>query len=266
MNNVWMISHDYIDWVENFLVLSLTPEIKQLMTLNVPGQSKSLMTVDRKGIATIPINGPLAPMPHAMMKMFGGTSTSELKKSLLEAQSNSKIKGVLMPVNSPGGNNAMIDETANLIHEISKVKPILAQTMGENGSAAYYLSSNANKIFAQNRTNRIGSIGTRLVIADDSEAMQKAGIKNIVIDTGKNKSIGQSGVKITDEQKEYLGEIVQELNSYFEESVVRGRNNIDINQVNDGSIFLAKNAVKNNLIDGIQPIEKTRARLEAMIF
>jgi len=259
-----MISYDFIDWVENFIQRSVSFEVEQLMALNGLNDIPPLMTVDKKGIATIPVNGPLAPMPHALMKMFGGTSTSELKRSLMQVRNNPKIKGVMMPVNSPGGNNAMIDETATLINQISKAKPILAHTTGENGSAAYYLSSQANKVFAQNRTNRIGSIGTRLVVSDDSEAMEKKGIKNIVIDTGKNKSVGHGPV--TEEQKEYLSGIVNELNGYFEESVQRGRPNIDIKQVNDGSIFLAKDAITKGLIDNIQSLEKTRTTLEAMIF
>lgn len=264
MNNIWMISYEWIDWVENFLQQSAVVDIEQFMLSAGAKSVQPLMTIDQKGIATIPINGPLAPMPHALMKMFGGTSTSELKRSFNQVQGNPKIKGVLMPVNSPGGNNAMIDETASLINQIAKVKPVLAHTTGENGSAAYYLSSQANKNFAQNRTNRIGSIGTRLVISDDSEAMEKAGIKNIVIDTGKNKSVGHGPV--TDEQKEYLSGIVNELNGFFEESVKRGRPNIDINQVNDGSIFLANQAVTNGLIDNVQSLEETRGRLDAMIF
>ena len=264
MNNIWMISYEFIDWVENFLQQSVIVDIEQFMLSPGAKSVQPLMSVDKKGVATIPINGPLAPMPHALMKMFNGTSTSELKRSFDQIRNNPKIKGVLMPVNSPGGNNAMIDETASLINQVSKIKPVLAHTTGENGSAAYYLSSQANKNFAQNRTNRIGSIGTRLVISDDSEAMQKAGIKNIVIDTGKNKSVGHGPV--TDEQKEYLSGIVNELNSFFEESVQRGRPNIDINQVNDGSIFLANQAVNNGLIDKVQSIENTRATLEAMIF
>ena len=185
-----MISYEFIDWVENFLQQSVIVDIEQFMLSPGAKSVQPLMSVDKKGVATIPINGPLAPMPHALMKMFNGTSTSELKRSFDHVRNNPKIKGVLMPVNSPGGNNAMIDETASLINQVSSIKPVLAHTTGENGSAAYYLSSQANKNFAQNRTNRIGSIGTRLVISDDSEAMQKAGIKNIVIDTGKNKSVG----------------------------------------------------------------------------
>jgi len=264
MNNIWMINHDHIEWVANFLKQSVQIDVEQFMLSKGAKQVAPLMTVDKKGIATIPVMGPLAPMPHAVMKMFGGTSTIELKKSFEQVANSSRIKGVIMPTNSPGGNNAMIDETAALIHEVAKNKPVLAHTIGQNGSASYYVTSQANKIFAQNRTNQIGSIGTRLVVPDVSEAMEKAGIKNIVIDTGENKTIGQ-GKKVTEGQQEYLRGIVNHLQDFFEETVQRGRPGIDIKQVNDGSIFLANVAQQKGLIDGIDSMEGTRARLEAMI-
>jgi len=259
-----MINHDYIDWVANFIKQSVEIDIEQFMRSTGAQAVAPMMSIDKKGIATIPIMGPMAPMPHAVMKMFNGTSTSELKKSFQQALTNPRIKGVLMPVNSPGGNNAMIDETAALIREVSQRKPVLAHVTGQNGSAAYYASSQANKIYAQNRTNQIGSIGTKLVIQDTSEALEKAGVKNIVIDTGNNKSIGQ-GTKVTEAQQEYLQEIVNTLQGYFDKTVVEGRPDVDINAVNDGSIFLAQIAKEKGLIDGINPIENTRARLHAMI-
>lgn len=264
MNNIWMINLDYIDWVNNFLKQSVEIDIEQFMKSPGARTVAPMMTVDRKGIATIPIVGPMAPASHAMMKMFGGTSTSELKSSFARALNDNKIKGVLMPVNSPGGNNAMIDETASLIHQVAQRKPVVAHVFGQNGSAAYYTTSQATKIYAENRTNQIGSIGTRLVIKDFSEAMEKAGIKNVVIDTGDNKSIGQGG-PVTPEQKEYLQDIVSNLQGYFNETVERGRPGIDIKAVNDGSIFLANIAQQKGLIDGIDSLASTRGRLEAMI-
>ena len=263
MFNIWMIESDGIESkFENLINVLFGFDIEQRIrgeTFN----ASPLMTVN-KSIATIPINGIIAPASHKMMSMFGGTSTIELKRSLEQAANDPKIKGILMPVNSPGGDNSMIDETASLIHDIQQTKPIYAHTTNDNNSAAYYLSSNATKLFAQNRTNRIGSIGTRLVLNDESNA-QENGVKKVVIDSGVNKSPGQ-GSPITAEQKEYFGDIVNELQSYFDDSIKRGRPKVDINAVNDGSIFLARNALKKGLIDGIHSIQKTRSLLEARTF
>jgi len=267
MNNIWMIHHDYINWIENFLVQSLSMEVEQFMASFNKTSNKiaPLMTVDRKGIATIPIMGPMAPKSHAMMQLFGGTSTAELKKSFTRAGNDSKIKGVLMPVNSPGGHNTMLDETADLIHQVSQIKPVLAHTVGSNASAAYYVSSQANKIFAENRTNEIGSIGTRIILSDTSKAAETAGVKKIIIATGKNKAIAQPGTEITQDHQDYIRSFVNELQGFFNEAVVRGRPGLDINAVNDGSVFLANVAKQKGLIDGVNSLAATRTLLDAMI-
>jgi len=265
LNNIWMIGEDYESTGETFINKLINMDLEQFMEL-ASNKTVPMMSVAKNGIATIPINGIIAPLPQSVMSFLGGTSIGELKNSLNYAKNDKKIKGILMPVNSGGGNNEGVDETAHLIDEIKHSKPIYAQTTGVNGSAAYYLTSQATKVFAQNRTNRIGSIGTRLVITDDSEANDKSGVKKIVFDTGKNKSAGHSGTKLTEEQRDYISGMVGELNSYFEDTVKRGRPNIDIKQVNDGSMWFANTAIKKGLIDGVQSIKNTRARLEAASF
>lgn len=259
-------SAEWQQWLENFLQNVNSLEVEQFVA-SVRGSNKiaPLMSVNKKGIATIPIVGPLAPASHATMKMFGGTSTVELNKQLKAAKNDNRIKAVYMPVDCPGGRTTMVDETAQVVSEISKIKPIISQVTGENGSAAYYITSGSNKIFASNRTNRVGSIGTRLAVRDESEAMEKSGVKIHLIDTGKNKSIGHPGSPITEDQKAYLNDMVNELQGFFEETVKQGRPNVDIDSVNDGSVYLAKTALQKGLIDGIASPADTMARLEAMI-
>ena len=258
-------SPEWHQWLDNFLQNVNSADVEQFIA-SIKGSNKidPLMHVDKKGIATIPIMGPLSPESHATMKMFGGTSTSELYNQLKKVKNNTNIKALLMPIDSPGGKTTMVDETAQLVQSIAKEKPVISHVLGDNGSAAYYITSGSSKIYVSNRTNRVGSIGTRLAIRDESEAMEKHGVKIHLIDTGKNKSIGHPGAPITDDQKAYLSDMVNELQSYFEQTVKQGRPNINIDDVNDGSVYLAKTALKKGLIDGIQSIDNTRARLEAM--
>lgn len=258
-NSIWQIDADCENQAAELVNKIASMSVEQLMRIDATPAAPLLRT-NKQGIATLSINGPLMPAPHNVMKMMGGTSTSELKKSLERAGNDKKIKAIIMPVNTPGGDNSMIDETSKLINDLSKVKPIYAHTTGTNASAGYYLSSNANKVFAQNRTDKIGSIGTRFVLKDTSGASEKTGVKQIVIDTGPNKSIGFGG-EVTQEQKDYVGNIVNKLQGYFEESVLRGRPQIMMNKVNDGSVFMAEEAVSLGLIDRIQPIKQTYAQL-----
>jgi protease-4 len=233
---------------------------------SMPLQKQNLMQLDKKtGIATIPIKGALMPTANPIMQMIGGTSTSEVNNSVQQAIEDKGIKGVLFKANSGGGSAGGIDETAEKIAELSSKKPVFTHVNGQNGSACYYLTSQSNKIFANGRTNQIGSIGTKLVMNDTSEQAKQAGIKPIVIATGKNKSIGAFGVPITQDQQELVQSMVNELQGFFEQTVLRKRPNIDIKQVNDGRSFFAYEAVNNGLIDGIKSEKTVKAMLRATV-
>jgi protease-4 len=230
--------------------------------------SKPLMSINKKTrIATIPIQGALVPRTDPFMKMIGAdvTSTSEINQSVQRALDDKDIKGVLFKANSGGGSAGGIDETAQMINELSNKKPVFTHVSGSNGSACYYLTSQSNRIFANTRTDQIGSIGTKLIIHDTSKAAEQAGIKPVVIATGKNKNIGGFGVPITEDQIELVSEMVDSLQEFFEESITRKRPQMNLSEVNDGRTFFARQAQKRSLIDGIRSERDVRAMLEASI-
>jgi signal peptide peptidase SppA len=224
-----------------------------------------VMAVDKSGVAHVSIKGALMPNRSLLMQAMGGTSTTDVNNAFREIQRNPKIKGVFMHVNSPGGSIGGIDQTAELIHNVRQEKPIVGQITGTASSAGYYLASQANKLFATSRTNSAGSVGTRMVLTDASQAAEKAGIKRIAIDTGPNKSLGVPGLPVTADQQAHLQDQVNTLQRYFEQSVQRGRPNIDMGAINDGSNFLAEQAQQRGLIDGIQSAERTNEILHTMI-
>lgn len=270
LDNIWMFSGEthYSSNPLMFFAKHIGMDFNQFTALTAAAKRKpeiaSCMKVNGD-VATVNITGVLAPLPQQIMEMFGGTSTTDINDSFQRIINNPRIKGVFMNVDSPGGNTAGIDQAAAMVHQVRKRIPVVAQVSGTNASAAYYVSSQANKVFASNRTNQVGSIGTRLVIEDDSKMMEKIGIKTHVLDTGPNKSVGHPGVKVTEEHIEYLQNHVNQLNGFFEQSVKRGRPDIDISQVNDGSVWLAQEAERRGLIDGTQTPQETANLLSTMM-
>ena len=216
-------------------------------------------------IAQLSIDGPLMPNKSLIMQAMGGTSTTDVNTAFRQIRDNPKIKGVFMQVNSPGGSAAGIDETAALFHEVNQRIPVVSQVSGTAASAAYYLASQSDKVFVNGRTSMVGSIGTRLVMDDSSQAAAKAGVERVVIDTGSMKSIGVPGTPITSEHRAHLHSQVQKLNSFFVQSVKRGRPNIDMSSVNDGAVWLAEEAQQRGLIDGLQPAQKSMQVLQTLM-
>jgi len=207
-----------------------------------------------QGVAVIEINGMITPTPDMFAALFGGnTPLTHLRAQLNEAMEDPEVEAIVLDVDSGGGRASGVDEMAAELYEAGQRKPIVAQVRSGVGSAAYYLASQANAIYADSRTSMAGSIGTRVILIDDSQAAEEAGFKVIPIDTGNMKSVGISGVPITEDQVKVIQGQVNKLQEFFEESVLRGRPNMDINKVNDGRMFLAEEALELGLIDGIQP-------------
>ena len=274
LENVWMFEGEAFYCPNQLLFLEPLfkhsgMDFEQFITAIKQGADKlerpRILNVNKDGIASVTISGPLMPNKSLLMQAMGGTSTSDINNAFQSIKHNPKVKGVFMQVNSPGGSAAGIDETASLIHEVNQSKPIVSQVTGTAASAAYYLASQSSKVFANSRTNMIGSVGTRLVVDDTSQAAAKSGVERVVIETGANKSIGLPGTRITADHKSHLQSQVNELQRFFEQSVKRGRPNIDINSINDGATYLAEQSQKRGLIDGIQSPQRSAEILHALI-
>ncbi len=275
LENVWMFNGDAFYCTNELLFLEPLMkyagfDLEQFTTVlrqSAKQQPKDtgIMRVHPNGIAQLAINGALMPNKSLVMQAMGGTSTNDINNAFQRIKNDPKIKGVLMQVNSGGGSSAGIDGTAALIHEVNQQVPVVAHVTGHAASAAYYLASQASKIFVSDRTSMIGSIGTRLVLDDSSQAAANAGVERVVIQTGPLKSVGLAGTKITSEQKAHLQSQVNQLQGFFEQSVKRGRPNLDINAINDGSVWLAAEAQNKGLIDAIQSPSKSVDVLRSLI-
>ena len=132
---------------------------------------------------------------------------------------------------------------------------------GMAASAAYWLASQSEKVYA-GPMDVVGSIGVYMVIMDDSERMEKAGVKFHLITTGEYKGT-EAGGKITDAYIEHRQELVNTYFEFFINAIERGRNmsRADIMPSADGKLFVGKQGVDNGLVDGIQSFQATALEL-----
>lgn len=193
---------------------------------------------------------------------FGGTSTVEAIKAVNEFANADGLKSIVLNFDSPGGTVDGLAELGDAIFEARKRKKVYSQTSGTMASAAYYAASQADKIYA-GRMDMIGSIGTRLMLYDFSKYFDSLGIKAIPIDTGPLKSAGAVGTEITAEQQAYFQDVVNRYFDDFVSVVARGRSmsKAEVRKLADGRMYMADEAVKNGLIDGIQTLPETIGKL-----
>lgn len=202
-------------------------------------------------VAVVEILGPLTKAPSWWSAFIDSRSYQGIQKAL-QAALASDATSIMLRVDSPGGSTDGLAEAGDAIFAARSDKPVFAFVEGMAASAAYYLASQASKIYAQ-RMDLVGSIGTRLMLYDFSKLFEKEGIRAIPIDTGEFKSAGAQGTEVTDRQIEYFQGIVDGYFKDFLSAIKRGRGMTteQLEAVADGRVFLAKDAVGLGLIDGI---------------
>lgn len=190
------------------------------------------------------------------------TSTPVIAEAVAQAAGDPTVDSILLSIDSPGGSVAGLDELAQTIVAAKALKPVVAQSNGLISSAAYYVASQADKIFAK-RMDMIGSIGTRMMLYDFSQMLANFGVRPVPIDTGAYKSLGAFGTEITEDQTSYLQGIVDSHQKEFAEVVQRGRgfSAKSFAAVADGRLFLGEQALALGLIDAIQKPQETLAAM-----
>lgn len=193
-------------------------------------------------------------------------STIRVVRQIKEAVSNADVASIMLVVDSPGGNVDGIVELADAVFSARKAKPVIAQVDSQASSAAYWMASQADKIYVGGPLDSVGSIGVRMILYDTSQMYENEGIKPVVLDTGEHKSTGAPGAPITDEQRAELQSKIDYVFGIFKSAIMRGRQGSGLRREQldgyaDGRTFFAQDALDKKLVDGVQSFEGTLGAL-----
>jgi signal peptide peptidase SppA len=223
------------------------------------GVDSKPLTMTNDGIAVVSVIGPLYKGKSPFVSNY-----KSIGEALSAIEQMEQLPPVVLRIDSPGGMVAGLDPVLEQIDRLSEKTLVVASINGMGASAAYRIASKAGTIFAS-RDSEVGSIGTYWQLLDYSEAFQKAGIRSVLLTTGKYKGVGAVGEKLTAEQVAFLQESVDQSNSQFLEDVRRGRGMTDTNldEVSDGRWWQAGDAEQLNLIDGVASFESVLAMIRS---
>ena len=225
-------------------------------------QSSPLLSVDQ-GVAVIALQGPLMRHPDVFARvLFDATDTEQAIQAIEEAVTRPDIKTVLLDIDSPGGTVNGTPELAQAVADATKSKPVYAFSAGQMCSAAYWVASQCDAIYAT-PSARVGSIGVLLPVVDSSEALKNQGLKVEVFAAGKFKSAGTPGVPLTDDQRTLIQSDIEEIAADFKAAVLaRGRRIPD--DAMEGQSFSTKQAQKFNLAGTARNRDEVLARLRTL--
>lgn len=214
-----------------------------------------------KSVAVISVAGTLMKQQPSM----GGTSTVQIRRDVRAAANDPNVSGILLRVDSPGGTVSGTADLAADVKAARKMKPVWAHIEDLGASAAYWVASQADQVFANTSTALVGSIGTVMTVYDASVAAEREGIKTLVFRTGPLKGLGTPGDPVSEEQSAHLQAIVNEMQTHFDAAVRNGRgmSAAQLAAVKSGGVFTAAEALDKRLIDGIRSLDSTLSALGA---
>lgn len=156
-----------------------------------------LQVVD--GVAILNISGSLVNETLGWRgKYYGMTGYGDIQRAAVAAVKNPEVSSIMLNIKSGGGDVAGVQETAGLLANIDKIKPVTTYTSSYMGSAALWLGMAGREVFAS-ETAIVGSIGTLIVMTSRHRMLQENGIDAVVVRSGKYKALGHPAEPMSDE-------------------------------------------------------------------
>lgn len=197
------------------VILSVLAPKFELQTLPPPQMGPPIAAptlANEQGIYVLPVHGTLVQRAVGLDALSGLTSYVSIARRLDAALADDSVRGIVLEIDSPGGEAAGVFDLADKIRAASAVKPIWAVANDAAFSAAYALASATSRLFVT-RTGGIGSIGVIALHVDQSQSDANAGLKFTPIHAGARKNDGTPHEPLTDEAR---GSIQTEVNRLYE--------------------------------------------------
>lgn len=214
-------------------------------------------------IAVIPVEG-----------VITGEMATNVNKYLKQYGNDSRVKAILLRVDSPGGGVTASEEIYREVKRVKeeKKKKIVVSMGTSAASGGYFISCPADQIFA-NSSTLTGSIGVIAEWVNYRNLTDWAKVQPIVFKSGEFKDSGSPTREMTPREREYFQTLINTLYGQFVNVVVegrKGRKDLDetkIRQLADGRVYTGQEAKESGLVDEIGGYEdalKATAKLIGM--
>ncbi len=217
------------------------------------------------GIAVIPILGTLVKRSLGMEAASGLTSYSEIAAMLDAAVADPMVSGILLDIDSPGGEASGSFELARRVREAATIKPVWAVANDAAYSAAYAIAASAHRLFVT-ETGGVGSIGVIALHVDQSIKDANDGYRYTAITAGAHKNDYSPHEPLSDAAKLELQSEVDRLYAIFTEHVAAMRRlDLDAVRATEAGLYFGSNAVVQGLADGVQTLDATLTEFQLFL-
>ena len=229
------------------------------------GDPSPLTSVTVERIAVVSVIGTLVTRSGYLDAASGLSAYGDIGAAIAEAMADPTVRGVILDVNSPGGEVGGLFDLVEQIRAIKAAsdKPLWAVANESALSAAYAIASAADRIYVT-RTGEVGSIGVVAVHVDESEADAKAGLAWKFVFAGERKVDGNAHEPLSERARATIQADVDRLYAEFC-ALVAGNRGISSEAARgtNAAIYRGELAVRAGLADRIGTLDLAIAEMAA---
>jgi protease IV len=187
----------------------------------------------------------------------GEIGSDDFRNLIRKVRLDKNIKAIVFRVNSPGGSSLASEEIWREITLAKKAKPVVVSFGDVAASGGYYISCNADSIFAQPNTIT-GSIGVFGVIPNMKDFFnKKLGITFDEVKTGPFADMLTISRPLNDAEKAFIQNSIDTIYTTFKGRVAEGRRlplNV-VDSIAQGRVWTGQRALQIGLVDRLGSID-----------
>ena len=213
------------------------------------GQQKENTSDKTPQIAIVYVNGAIVPGKSSNSLMGNRVVGSQtIVDAIQAAEKESRVKAIVVRVDSPGGSALASDL---IWHSIRKCKKPVIASMGDvAASGGYYVSMGAKKVFAEEGTltGSIGVVGGKVALQD---TLLKLGVTTDVVSRGDNSGIFSILKPFTENERATLAAMMESIYLQFVTKAATSRkmNLKQMRPLAEGKVYTGRQAKKIGLVD-----------------
>lgn len=196
----------------------------------------------------------------AVSNPFGddvGLTPAPVTKLVKEIGDDPSIKGVIVRVESPGGDAIASDEILQSLKDLARKKPVVISMSDVAASGGYYIAMTGDPVVAYPGTIT-GSIGVIYGKVNLKGLYDKLGISTETLKRGKFADMDSETQPLTPEARKKLRESIESIYGGFLKRVADGRKTTveKIEPLAQGRVWLGNDALRIRLVDELGGIDR----------
>ncbi len=186
-----------------------------------------------------------------------GIRSSPFIRLLKDLENDSSIRGVILRIDSPGGDGVASDEILQETRNLSAKKPLVVSMSDYAASGGYFMSITGDPIVAYPNT-LTGSIGVIMMKPNLHGLYDKLGITEDLLKRGQFADMDSEFYPTTPEQQQKYQQEIDSFYSGFVRRVAAARKKSydQINDIAQGRVWLGAQAKNNGLVDELGGLDK----------